>query len=141
MKIRVKKLNPKAKIPRYAHPGDAGMDFFSLERVVLRPGERNKCSTGIALEIQEGYVGLVWDKSGVAGNYGIKTMAGVVDSGYRGEIMIALVNLSKEVYTINAGDKIAQMLIQKIECPEIEEVQELSDTKRGKGGFGSTGIK
>ena len=84
---------------------------------------------------------MVWDKYGVAGNYGIKTMAGVVDSGYRGEIMIALVNLSKEVYTINAGDKIAQMLIQKIECPEIEEVQELSDTKRGKGGFGSTGIK
>jgi len=139
MKIKVKKLDSRSKMPAYAHPGDAGMDLFSLERMSLRPGERVSCPTGIALEISEGYVGLVWDKSGLASKNGIKTMAGVIDSGYRGEIKIVLANLSQEVYTVNAGEKIAQLLIQKVENPEIEIVENLSDTVRGDGGFGSTG--
>lgn len=139
MKIKVKKLNPEAKNPVYSHPGDAGMDLFSTERVVLRPNERASCPTGIAMEISEGYVGLIWDKSGIALNHGIKTMAGVIDSGYRGEIKIVLANMSNQVYTINVGDKIAQILVQKIENPEIEISEELSDTARGERGFGSTG--
>ena len=92
------------------------------------------------MELPEGFVGLVWDKSGLAIKNGIKTMAGVIDSGYRGEIGIVLANLSDQDFKIEKGQKIAQMLIQKVEWAEIEEVKELSKTKRGDGGFGSTGL-
>ena len=140
MIIQIKKLNPKAKLPEYAHPGDAGMDLFSVESVTIKPGKRIVCQTGIAMRIPDGYVGLIWDKSGVASKSGIKTMGGVIDSGYRGEIGVVFQNLSKENYNIKEGDKIAQMLIQKVARPQIEEVEELGDTERGEGGFGSTGI-
>ncbi len=139
MILKIKKLNKDAKLPEYAHNDDAGMDVFAVGGVNTPRGARVKVPTGIALEIPEGYVGLVWDKSGIAINYGLKTLGGVIDSGYRGEIVIGVVNLSDEDYEIKAGDKVAQILIQKVEQPQIQEVTELSDSHRGENGFGSTG--
>lgn len=137
--IRVKKLSPQAITPKYNHPDDAGMDFFALDIVVIQPNERKIIPTGIALAIPKGFVGLIWDKSGIAAKHGLKTMAGVIDAGYRGEIKILIHNLSSQAYTVEAGAKIAQMLIQPVEQKEIKEVKELDDTSRGEGGFGSTG--
>ena len=139
MQIKIKKLDPEAKIPKYANPTDAGMDLFSVESVVIKPSELHKIKTGLSIELPDGYVSLVWDKSGIASK-SIKTLAGVIDSGYRGEYLIALINLGKEDYKIEKGDKIAQVLIQKVEHPEILVVDDLSKTSRGAGGFGSTGI-
>lgn len=141
MKVKIKKLDPEAKLPSYAHSGDAGMDLYSLEKVEIGPGERVKIKTGIAIELPEGYVGLWWDKSGLSNNHGLKILGGVLDCGYRGELLVGLINLSKQTYAIEKHDKVTQMLIQKVEHPEIEEVEELSDSSRGTGGFGSTGRK
>lgn len=137
--IKIKKLNPSAVIPGYAHKGDAGMDLFSAESLRIKPGQIVKVKTGIAMEIPPGFVGLVWDKSGLAMNSGLKVLGGVVDSGYRGEIIVGIVNLSSKTYRLNAAEKIAQMLIQKVESFPVEIVKNLSETKRGSGGFGSTG--
>lgn len=140
MPILIKKLSPTATIPKYVHPHDAGMDLYSNETITLQPQERKLISTGVAMAIPSGYVGLIWDKSGIATNHGLKTMAGVIDSGYRGEIKILIHNFSNQPYTVQAGTKIAQMLIQPVVQKEIIEVQELDDTSRGKEGFGSTGM-
>lgn len=140
MTIKIKKLSTDAILPKYAHPNDAGMDFYANETTVLQPNERKLISTGISMAIPEGYVGLLWDKSGIASKYGIKTMAGVIDSGYRGEIKILVHNLSNTSYTFEKGKKVAQMLIQPIEQKKLVEVEDLEDTNRGKGGFGSTGL-
>ncbi|MDO8572170.1 MAG: dUTP diphosphatase [bacterium] len=137
--IKIKKLKADATVPSYAHAGDAGMDMYASEDVHIRKGEWGKVPTGIALEIPDGYVGLVWDKSGLSINHGLKTLGGVIDAGYRGEIIIGIVNLSSEDYTIEKGHKIAQLLIQKIESPVIQKVEELGDSHRGEKGFGSTG--
>ena len=139
MNIKVKKLHPDAIVPKIAHPGDAGCDLFAVEGVTLEPGERGQVPTGLALAIPDGHVGLIWDKSGLSHKSGIKTLGGVVDSGYRGEILVGVINLSEESYTFEKGHKVAQMLIQKVESPIFEESEELSDTSRGEGGFGSTG--
>lgn len=139
IKIEVKKLHKDAVVPRYAHRGDAGMDIFSLEDYQLDPGESHLFKTGISIAIPKGYVSLVWDKSGLAANYGIKTMGGVIDAEYRGEYKIALLNTSHKSYNFKKGDKLAQVLIQPVCRAEVEEVQKLSDTKRGSGSFGSTG--
>ena len=139
MILKIKKLKSDAKLPSYGHPGDAGMDIYSCEERTLLPQEQALISTGIVMEIPDGYVGLVWDKSGVSHKGGIKTLGGVIDSGYRGEIMVGVINLGFESFMFEKGQKIAQMLIQKIESPTFEEVVELSDTSRGEGGFGSTG--
>jgi len=138
VKIKIKKLNPNAIIPKYSHVGDAGMDLFSIENLILKPKHRVLIKTGLSIELPKGYVALVWDKSGIALK-GIKTMGGVIEHTYRGEYKIILVNLSSENYEIKKGQKIAQLLIQKIETAEVEEVNELSETIRGTGGFGSTG--
>lgn len=140
MKIRVKKLHPEAKVPAFAHPGDAGLDLYSVKDMVLAPGERGSVPTGIAIELPDGYVSLVWDKSGPSHKFGVKTLGGVIDSGYRGEYLIGLVNLGQENFEIQKGQKIAQLLIQKVERPEIEETDKLGDTSRGARGFGSTGV-
>jgi len=140
MIIKIKKLYNDAVVPQYAHKGDAGADFFSYENHILRPGETYKFKTGIAMEIPEGYVGLVWDKSGFSSKNSVHRLAGVVDSIYRGEILIALHNLSNKEKSITKGQKIAQMLIQKVEAAEFQLVEELSETSRGEDGFGSTGI-
>jgi dUTP pyrophosphatase len=137
--MKVKRLNPKAILPDYKHDGDAGLNLYSIVRAKLEPGARATVPTGIATEIPAGHVGLIWDRSGLSHKSGLKVMGGVIDAGYRGEIGVGLVNTSHEAYTIEAGDKIAQMLIQEVEHVLISEVAELSDTSRGSAGFGSTG--
>ena len=138
MKLKVKKLHVDARLPTRAHHDDAGLDIYCYESVTLTPHQTIKVPTGVAYEVPEGYVGLVWDKSSIGGK-GIKTLGGVLDSGYRGELFVPLHNMSNESYTFEAGHKIAQMLIQKVELWEVEESDELSETKRGTGAFGSTG--
>jgi len=138
MKIPVK-IKDGAKLPTYAHPGDAGMDLYSNEKIILKPGEKKLIKTGAHMAIPEKHVGLIWDKSGHASKNGIHVLAGVIDSGYRGEIGVVLKNLGDEEFTITQNMKIAQMLIQPVVSGAVEEVQELEDTARGKGGFGSTG--
>jgi len=140
MIIKIQKIDSKAMIPNYANKDDAGLDFYSAEDIVLKPGQRQAIGTGIKMEIPAGYVGLVWDKSGLAVKNGIKTMAGVVDAGYRGEIKVVLINLGQEDFIMKKNSKIAQMLIQKIEHPQIEIVSELNESQRGENGFGSTGV-
>ncbi len=139
MKLKVKKLNPEAKLPSKGHPGDAGIDFFAIETAVFAPGTQVNVKTGVALEIPEGHVGLIWDKSSVSFNKGLKIMGGVIDSGYRGEIIMSMYNTSNTEQVIEKGNKIAQMIIQKFEDYEIEEINEMSETVRGEGREGSTG--
>lgn len=138
MEIKVQKIHPDAKIPMYAHHGDAGMDLFAIENYNLKSGERKIFGTGLKIEIPKGYVSLIWDKSGIASK-GIKTMGGVIEHTYRGEYKVILVNLSNESYEIKTGDKIAQLLIQPVETATVIEVNELGETQRGDGSFGSTG--
>lgn len=139
MQIKFKKLNENAVAPQYAHSFDAGMDLFCLENISVEPNQRVQIGTGISMEIPEGFVGLIWDKSGLSHKSGLKTVGGVVDSQYRGEIKVGMINLSNETYNFEAGHKIAQMLIQKVEQVELIESDSLSETVRGEGGFGSTG--
>jgi dUTP pyrophosphatase len=141
MKIKIKKLHSDAKIPRFALPGDVGMDLYSVVDAIVKPGERISCSTGIAIKIPEGWAALIWDKSGPSHKFGIKTLGGVFDSNYTGEYLIGMINLGKEDFVIEKGQKIAQVLFQKVEHPEVEEVEELEETNRGSGAFGSTGLK
>jgi dUTP pyrophosphatase len=138
LELKVKKIDPEAKIPCYSHPGDAGMDLFSLVDEVIQPGEAKPIPTGIQMAIPEGYVGLIWDKSGISLR-GVHRLAGVVDAGYRGEVRVVMANLGKEPYAIKKGMKIAQMLVQPVETMAIVEAEELDETPRGEGGFGSTG--
>ncbi|MEK7219267.1 MAG: dUTP diphosphatase [Patescibacteria group bacterium] len=141
MKIKVKKLHKDAKLPTHGHPGDAGMDFYAIETVVFPPKKQERVHTGVAVEIPEGHVGLIWDKTSVAFNVGLKVMGGVIDAGYRGEIIMSMLNtLDKEV-VLEKGHKVAQMVIQKFEHCEIIEVEEISQTVRGAGREGSTGHK
>jgi dUTP pyrophosphatase len=140
MKLKVKKINTEAKLPIFQHPGDAGMDLFAAEEVILGAGEVKAVPTGIKMAIPDGYVGLIWDKSGIS-LQGVHRLAGVVDAGYRGEVKIVMVNLGKEPYVFKRGQKVAQMLIQPVHAVEIVDVGEgdLDETARGAGGFGSTG--
>jgi len=139
--LKIKKLTSDAKLPSYAHHGDAGLDLYSAEDKIIKPNERAVIKTGLAMELPHGHAGLVWDKSGLAAKNGLKVLGGVVDCNYRGEVMVLIMNLSNKDYEAKKGEKIAQMLIQKVEHMEIEEVKELSDTTRGAGGIGSTGKK
>ena len=139
MKLLIQKLHADAKLPERAHEDDAGMDLFSQEDVVLLPAERRLVKTGIAMAIPSGFVGLIWDKSGLAAKAGVTTLGGVVDAGYRGEVQVIMMNLSQESHHIAVGDKIAQMLIQAVALPSIEEATELPEALRGDNGFGSTG--
>jgi dUTP pyrophosphatase len=139
MQIKVKRIVPQAKLPSYGHPGDAGMDLYASVDHSLAPGGVFAVPTGIKMAIPAGFVGLVWDKSGISLK-GIHRLAGVVDAGYRGEVQVVLINLSREPFEIKAGMKIAQMLIQAVQAVEIAEAEELDDTSRGEGGFGSTGL-
>jgi len=139
VKLKVKKIHPEAKLPAYAHPGDAGFDLFACADEELRPGEVKAVPTGIAIAVPAGYVGLVWDKSGISLK-GVHRLAGVVDAGYRGEVRVVMVNLGREPYAVKKGMKVAQMLIQPVLTVDIEESAELDDTSRGGNGFGSTGL-
>lgn len=139
MILKVKKIDPSMPDPSYAHPFDAGMDLYARERVALKPGARAMIATGFAFEIPEGCVGHVWDKSGLSMKHGVKTLGGVIDSGFRGEIMVGMVNVSDTEYVFEKKDKVAQIVIQKVEHPSIEIVAELGASARGEKGFGSTG--
>lgn len=137
--IPAERLNPAAKLPTRAYNHDAGMDLYAAEYYSLPPGGRAVVQTGIRLAIPAGYAGLVWDKGGVAKD-GVHAIAGVVDAGFRGEVTVNLVNLGHDLYHIAPGQKIAQLLIQKIETPVIEERPINDDTHRGAGRFGSSGL-
>lgn len=133
-------MSPGARLPVYGHPGDAGMDLFAAEEVVLGPGDVKAVPTGVKMAIPGGYVGLIWDKSGIS-LQGVHRLAGVVDAGYRGEVKVVMVNLGKKPYVFKSGQKVAQMLIQPVQAVEVVDVGEddLAETSRGEGGFGSTG--
>jgi dUTP pyrophosphatase len=136
--LRVKRLTLSAKIPTRAHESDAGLDLYADDYYLLAPGDMAEIKTGIAMEIPEGYAGLAWDKSGLA-KRGLKTLAGVVDSGYRGEIIVIVKNLGSEIFNIEQGQKVAQLLIQKVEFLKIKEAP-LRASARGEKGFGSSGL-
>ncbi len=139
VKIRVKKLNPEAKVPYYELENSAGLELSSTNHVCLEQGQRMLIKTGVAIEIPEGYVGLVWPRSGLSVKKGTDILAGVIDSSYRGEIGVVLLNTGYDDLVIQPGERVAQLLIQPIVNAEVEEVEELSDSVRGENGFGSTG--
>ncbi len=140
IKVKIKRLNGEAKLPSYAHPGDVGLDLYSMEDRIIAPMEHARFFNGFALEFPEGYAAIVKDKGSIS-KAGLHTMGGVFDAGYRGEYNVHLVNLSQEPYTVEKGDKIAQLVILPVAIAELEEVEELSDSSRGEGRFGSTGKK
>ena len=139
MELRVKRIHPEAKLPVYGHPGDAGLDLFSVVDRKLGPGEVFAVPTGIQIAIPADHVGLVWDKSGIS-LQGVHRLAGVVDSGYRGEVQVVMINLSAVPFAVKKGMKIAQMLVQPVAAVSVVESGSLDGTSRGEGGFGSTGL-
>lgn len=138
--MKVKKLSPIAKLPQRAHPTDSGADLFALERTVLPARAITKVHTGIAVELPENTSGIIWGKSSVESK-GIKAMAGLVDAPYRGELIVCMYNLNEQDFVFEAGQKVAQLVVLPTLYPAFEEVSELTDTSRGEGGFGSTGVK
>jgi len=140
MELKVKKLLKEAKLPVRKREGDAGLDLYSVEDVNLNPGEWKAISTGIAVEIPKGYVGLIKDRSGLALKYALHCLAGVIDENYRGEIKVVVINLGREKVFIQKGTRIAQLLLVPYLKVEPVEVEELSDTERGEKGFGSSGV-
>ena len=138
--LKIQRKSPLAKLPTKAHETDAGLDLYSSDYYSIMPGERMRINNGLVIAIPEGYVGLIWDKSGLATKSGLHTIAGVIDSGYRGELAVNVINLGQDIYNIAPGQKIAQLLIQKIENIEIIETIIDDNTDRGTAGFGSTGI-
>ncbi|HCC05625.1 TPA: dUTP diphosphatase [Patescibacteria group bacterium] len=137
--LKVLRIDSTVKLPTYGHAGDAACDLFAAHEVTIAPGERVQVGTGVAFEIPEGYAMFIWDKSGLSHKHGLKTLGGVIDAGYRGEVQVGVVNLSDVPYTIEKNHKVAQMVLQKIETVELVEVEELSVSSRGAGAFGSTG--
>lgn len=137
--IRVKKTEKKAIVPTRSNQSDAGWDLYSVTTRPIAPSQRVTIKTGISLEIPEEYVGLIWPRSGMSVKNGIDVLAGVVDSGYRGEIKVCLLNTSREWMDIKEGDRIAQILFQKVPHFQLQEVEILQNSDRGEGGFGSTG--
>ena len=136
--MNVKKLDPRAKLPLRAHPTDSGADLFALEKTVLPPRAITYVHTGIAVELPENTSGIIWGKSSIESK-GIKAMAGLVDAPYRGELIVCMYNLNEHEFVFEAGQKVAQLVVLPTLYPPFTEVEELSDTQRGEGGFGSTG--
>jgi len=137
-------INSTNGVPVYAHPGDAGCDLRSSHAATIEPGERLTVSTGISIAIPAGYVGLVHSRSGLAANHGVVVLnsPGTVDAGYRGEIRVTLLNTNKsKAFEVQPGDRIAQLLVQRVERARFIEVDILPETERGQQGFGSTGTK
>jgi dUTP pyrophosphatase len=140
--IQIRRLDPQLPLPAYAHPGDAGADLYAAEDADLAPGARAAIRTGIAVAIPEGYAGLVHPRSGLAARLGVTVLnaPGTVDAGYRGEILVILVNHDPvNTVKISRGDRIAQLVVQRVERAVFVEVDQLGDTARGAGGHGSTG--
>ncbi|HET6864271.1 MAG TPA: dUTP diphosphatase [Solirubrobacteraceae bacterium] len=142
MTLKVRRLDGRARLPTRAYPGDAGLDLYALEDAALDPGERASVRTGIAVEIPEGEAGLVLPRSGLAARHGIALVnaPGLIDSGYRGEVRVLLLNTDHDsTFTVTAGDRIAQLVLVKVQTPEVVEVEDLAVSERGGGGFGSSG--
>ena len=140
--LAVRRLDPDLPLPAYAHPGDAGLDLLARESVTLPPGERAVVPTGVAVAIPAGHVGLVHPRSGLAARHGLTLVnaPGTIDAGYRGEIKVIVANLdAREPVTLARGDRIAQLVIQRVATVHVQEVAELPPSARGAGGFGSTG--
>lgn len=147
MELHIKTLHAEAIVPEYAYDTDAGLDLFycpdGAGDIIIGPGARGVFQTGIAIAVDPGYVGLIWDKSGIAVKNGLKVMAGVIDSGYRGEVSVVLHNLSQEEVVIKKGQKVAQLLLQPVERATLHHVDVLPEPldERGIDGFGSTGLE
>lgn len=142
IEVLLLRLDPDLPAPRYAHPGDAGVDLLSRVELRLGPGERRTVPTGVALALPEGFVGLVHPRSGLAARHGLTVVnaPGTIDAGYRGEIRVPLLNTDRgETVVIRRGDRIAQLLVQRVARATFVEVTQLPDSARGVGGFGSTG--
>lgn len=142
VEVMLSRLDASMPIPAYAHPGDAGADLCTTVDLVLRPGERAVVPTGIAIALPLGYVALVHPRSGLAARAGLSIVnaPGTVDAGYRGEIKVCLVNLDpSEPITLARGDRIAQLVLQRVEQAEFHVVDALPESVRGEGGYGSTG--
>jgi dUTP pyrophosphatase len=142
MNLRFVRLDPRAVLPARAHPGDAGLDLCALEDATLEPGQRASIATGLAVEIPLGQAGLVLPRSGLAARHGIALVnaPGLIDAGYRGELRVLLINTDRETrFELAAGDRIAQLVLVRVETPVPVEADELSSSERGTGGFGSTG--
>jgi dUTP pyrophosphatase len=140
--VPVRRLDPDLPLPGYAHPGDAGADLRAATDVTLAPGERALVPTGVALALPEGFVGLVHPRSGLAARHGVTIVnaPGTVDSGYRGEVLVNLVNLDRaEPFTVRRGDRIAQLVVQEVWHAELHEVDSLPGTARGETGHGASG--
>jgi dUTP pyrophosphatase len=140
--LRVRRLDARASLPSRAHPGDAGLDLHALDDGRLEPGERAMVPTGVAVEIPHGQAGLVLPRSGNAARHGIALVnaPGLIDAGYRGELRVLLLNTDREqAFAWNAGDRIAQLMLVEVGLAEVVEVEELVDSARGQGGFGSSG--
>jgi len=143
MILKVQKLDPSAVVPHYAHPGDAGLDLFSNEHVELKPGDARRVKTGVSLELPAGTEGEVRPRSGLAARHQITVLnsPGTIDEGYRGEVAVILINHGREPFVVEKGMKIAQMLVKPVMRVDVEAVGALSATRRGAGGFGSTGYR
>jgi dUTP pyrophosphatase len=126
-------------LPEYSSLGAAGADLYANEALTLAPGERAAVATGLRIEIPPGHAGLVWPRSGLAVRHGIDTLAGVIDSDYRGEVRVVLVNHGREAFSVEPGDRIAQLVVQKVERAAFVSARELAGTMRGESGFGSSG--
>jgi dUTP pyrophosphatase len=139
--LKIKRINDKARSPQYAHPGDAGLDLYSVENIEIDPGDTALVKTGIIIELPEETEAQVRPRSGLALKNQITVLntPGTIDEGYRGEIGVILINHGKETFNVEEGMKIAQMVIKPVLRVHVEEVDELSETKRGTGGYGSTG--
>lgn len=141
MMLKVRKLAPSATLPHYAHPGDAGLDLFANEQAEILPGETHMVKTGIAIELPPGTEGEVRPRSGLAAKHRVTVLnaPGTIDEGYRGEVCVILINHGRQPFAVSPGMKIAQMLVQPVIRVDVVEAETLSETRRGEGGFGSTG--
>jgi dUTP pyrophosphatase len=141
VELTVKLLHPQARLPQRTHPGDAGADLFSVEEVTIPAGERRDVGTGLALAIPWGYAGFVQPRSGLAFKHGIMVVnsPGLIDAGYRGEVRVSLYNSGKDPFVVRVGERIAQLVVQRVEDAEFVATVDLPETVRGEGGFGSSG--
>ncbi|HEX8293554.1 MAG TPA: dUTP diphosphatase [Pyrinomonadaceae bacterium] len=138
-RLHFKRLHPEARLPTRGSAGAAGLDLYAVERVTIRPGGRAAVRTGVAVAVPAGFYGRVAPRSGLAVRHGIDVLAGVIDSDYRGEILCALVNHGREPFEVEPGARVAQLVVEAIATPEPAWAEDLEETARGAGGFGSTG--
>lgn len=144
IQVKIKRLDRELPLPRYANPGDAGLDLYSAVDVVIEPMRRVMIPTGVAIALPEGYAGFVQPRSGLAAKKGLSIVntPGLVDSGYRGELKVIAINTdTDEPIAIARGERVAQLVVQRVPAVELVEVDELDATERGEGGFGSTGLR